>query len=365
MRSIANEEILPNIVSKIFERDVLLSMIAARGGGDKELRPGGMNLVGGGNLSRARRSDLRGGESVKLPNVLTGTVGGTKHMSNRDTGPTVANPTTNTAADKWVKPFVRKCKTHTPILVWNTDTENAKNDFQIIDAIESAVNLAMEEQADEISEQLIDGTVVADTADVWQGQYGLTSVCNTTNTIYGIDRSLGTYFDGNRVTASTSAALAMIDAQNVAGAEIYKTGPGIDTLILNPTSYNKIKAEALANNGTLLHRGTQQAVELGIIKEAVMYGGVIITVDYGLDDYSAAASSGGLAGTDLSAAGFGLTIGDFVMRTEPGAAWSAGEFVNLEDTVEGGKDAAQSILRTHWEFWCEKPWNQVLWTTLT
>ena len=353
----------PEFVSKIFDRSTILSLLRARGGGDTSFRPGAFTLVGGGNLGRARREELKGAEKVYLPAIHTGTVGGTKLMAARDTGPSISSPTTNTAADKFKRGFVQKCKLHTPVLIWNTDLEATQGKYSLISLTERAVGLAMEEQGDEIRNILLDGDVDDDTADIWNGQYGITSVCDTDNKIYGIDRNGVTYFDGKLITASTSAALAMVDQANITEG-IYKNGPGIDALICNPTAYNTIKAEALAKGGTLLHRGTPEALRNGVLNEAVMYGSVIITLDYSFNNFDQVGSSGGMVGTDLSNACVGLTLGDWVFLSQDGERFSIGAFTDLEQTAEGGKDAKHAVMKTHFRLWCEKPWNQILWTTV-
>jgi len=354
----------PEFVSKIFDRSTILSLLRARGGGDTMWRPGAFTLVGGGNLSRGRREELRGAEKVYLPAVHTGKVGGLKLMAARDTGPSVANPTTNTAADKFKRGFVNKSKLHAPILIWNTDLEATQGKFGLISLTERSVGLAMEETADELRDILLDGDVDDDTADIWNGQYGITSVCDTDNKIYGIDRNGVTYFDGKLITAATSPALAMVDQANIT-QEIYKNGPGIDALICNPTSYNVIKAEAIAKGGTMIHRGTPEALRNGVINEAVIYGSVIITLDYSFANFAHAGSSGGMVGTNLTNACVGLTLGDWVFLAQDGESFSIGDFTDLEQTQEGGKDAKHAIMKTHFRLWCEKPWNQILWTSVS
>ena len=368
LESIADRMVTRGLVSSLFSRSPLLSMLAARGGGensDSTLRPGSFGLLGGQKVTRGRRLSMEGGNTVFLPPVLTGTVGGTTLMTKRGTGPTVTDPTTNTFTDKIVRPFVNSCKVHTPILVWNTDLEKANGRFALLDVVQNAVNLAIEEQTDTILEILWNGTVGSGNwgDDIWPSQQGITDVCSDSD-IYGIDRSeiANNKYDGKQVTASTTAALAMIDEANIEQG-IAQYGPGIDTLLCNPTAYEKIKVEALTKGGTIIHSGMPEAAEAGITTEALRYGNVLITVDWGIKNYTGVGTH--TSQSNLSDNVFGLTMGDWVFQVDAGASFSVSPFTDLELTNEGGKDAKQAILKTHFRFWCERPWNQMNWSTVT
>ena len=96
-----------------------------------------------------------------------------------------------------------------------------------------------------------------------------------------------------------------------------------------------------------------------------MYGEVLITWDPGLKNWSSPGSSPGLSGTNLANACVGLTLGDWVFITDADASFTPSSFVDLGETAEAGKDAKRALLKTHYRYWCERPWNQILWTNVT
>ena len=150
LQAYADRVVLKRQVSKLFERSVLLGLMASDRAmsavGNRDLRPGSTLLLGGRNVvSRARRMELGGSETIYIPGVRTGKVGGTKNLGYRDTVPTVANPTTNTAVDKLKRPLVRATLTDTPILIWNNDLRAANNRFALASPMTDSIETAAEE----------------------------------------------------------------------------------------------------------------------------------------------------------------------------------------------------------------------------
>src|SRR3972149_4558003 len=91
IRAYANERYIPKMVSRQYTRSPLLGMLVKRGG-DGELRPNSLNIVGGGNvMTSARRAAIAGSYQVNVFLQYT-TVGGQKWMSARDTEPALSTP---------------------------------------------------------------------------------------------------------------------------------------------------------------------------------------------------------------------------------------------------------------------------------
>jgi len=362
IRAYANERYIPKMVSRQYTRSPLLGMLVKRGGGDGELRPNSLNIVGGGNvMTSARRAAIAGSYQVNVFLQYT-TVGGQKWMSARDTEPALSTPASAGGSQDQTRKsaYFRAAELHGEIIVWKNTTLLGQGRYAIGSAVDEALNVGAQDHLDEFIKQLYVGDPADQTADIWSLPSGLNQICDTDNTYGGLDRTVSpanTTWQGRRVTTNTTAALAIIDNANITQA-MQDVGTGIDTFLVNKAAYLTIKAEALSKGGILIHRGTPEAARLGLAREAVFYGDVLITYDPWLKNYTDES-------VDLSAAAVGLTMGDLVLETFDGHFFTAGEFVDVGKYARSGLHAKRAIMETHFLFWTEKPWNHILYTAVS
>ena len=349
----ANRIVLPELISNIYDRCVFLDILKARGGGATPLRVGNRQIIGGGNLPKARRREIASGGTLIHVRLQTGKVtGSTKRMGARDTGPNIADKTTNSHDQKVKTASFNGSKTHTEVFVWNTTLEKAgSSTTKIANAISEATQIAMEDHLDDICEQLYIGSPTDQEDELWDSMVGVFYAIDDSGVYGNMDRATHSYWQAKRVTEERTASVDLIDEANIT-LGIKRRGKGIDVLLCAEAPYRTIKAEALSRNGTLIHSGTPDAARLGIRHEAIMYGDCMITYDPWMKDY-------GGADPDLSGAVMGLTIGDWIYMTDRNANCNMTRFVDQEESVEGGKDGKRAILKTHPKFWCERPFNQV------
>ena len=380
----ADRIVLPPLISSLYERFLLVGLMAKRAGSpfsdrgflsrDKKglLHPKPFALIGGANVikSMARREELAAPGVEAHIRIQTGKVAGSsKHLGTRDTEPNIASKTTNSHDQKVKTAKVRWSKLHTEIFLWNTTIELAAGKAQIASATAEGTAIGMSDHLDAMVPKLYWGAPSDQDEDIWDSPFGLNEVLKKNNTYLGLDRDLTTYTDpvdgatknywaSHRHTDAIAASLDLIDIANI-DFGIQDRGPGIDVVLCAKGPYHAIKAEALSKNGTLIHRGSPEAAKLGITREAVLYGDVLITYDSGLRDWT------GAGGPDLSQAVAGLTLGDWVFQTQAGKNFALGDFVDTGKYAEAGKDGVRGLLKTHYRMWCEHPENQIMFTNVT
>jgi hypothetical protein len=368
-RAYAKEQFLPGFVSQQYVRSPLLGFLAAQSGdkgGLREVSLGLLNgkgtIIGGKNMSKAKRENLSGSERVNIAGVQTGgNSASVKNLTVRDTTATVSTPTSNSQDQKRKTGFVKWTHKQNAVIVWNSQKRLSKGKYKAADVVSDAVGIACQDMFDNLIDELWKGSPSDQDAEAyWSEQSGVNDVCHTTNTLYGIDRTSVTYFDSNRVTGGKTAALALIDDANITQG-IQDTGDGVNLCLLPKALYLTVKAEALTKGGTLIHSNTPEAAQTGIRKESIMYGETLITYDPGLKDYSAVVT----ADPDMSDNVFMGDMGDWVFQTNDGANFELGEFVNLPDYSEGAIDAEQALIDLEYRFFTNKPWTSILYTAVT
>lgn len=381
LAALADRVVIPKLMSKIYTRAPLLALIAAMatpgssgpfGPGNNPLRRAADGLIGGSNVvaDKARREQILGNPLEVHVRVQTGGVGGHKFMGARDTGPTISSPTTNHHAAKTKTAKFRHTKLHSPLLLWNTDTEvnppsGGMGQYGFTNVVREGSSIAFQDHVDALLPVLYDGLPSDQTAEVWDSPFGLSSVCGTDNSYGGIDRTAGTFWDGRKVTDATAASLDMVDQAHI-DLGVLDYGDGATVMLCHRAAYHQIKAEALAKGGSALvmvRPGSREALKLGLTREAFWYGSVLFVYDPWLKNYYGNTDT---AENDLSTSCMLLTLGDFVFQTMRGFNFRVpNSLTDLEAVAMGGNDAKYGLLKTHFRWWCEAPWNQVWWTTVT
>jgi hypothetical protein len=368
-RAYAREQFIPGFVSQQYVRSPLLGFLAAQSGqkgGLREVAHGLLNgkgsIIGGTNMSKAKRENLSGSERVHVAGVQTGgNSGSVKNLTVRDTTATVSTPTSNSQDQKRKTGFVKWTHKQNAVIVWKSTLRLAKGKYKVADVVSDAVGIAVQDMFDNLIDELWKGSPSDQDAEAyWSEQSGVNDVCHTTNTLYGIDRTSVTYYDSNRVTGAKTANLALIDDANITQG-IQDTGKGVGLCLLPKSLYLTVKAEALTKGGTIIHKNTPEAALTGILSESVMYGDVLITYDPGLKDYSAVVT----ADPDMSDNVFMADMGDWCFQTNDGANFQLGEFVSLPDYSEGAIDAEQALVDLEYRFWTNRPWTSILYTAVT
>lgn len=361
LRAYASEKFIPKFVTRQYDRSTILSVMAAQEGSDRMLRPPGKGLIkgtqiGGGNLTRAQRMNTAGSESASW-GVQTGTSGGVKNLTARDTTATISNPTTNSQDQKKVMTTVKWSKKQVQCVVWNSTKSTNKGKYAIMSAVDDALGIAMQDLFDSLIQELWTGAPADETAEFFSEQSGINNICSTTTQLYGLDRSGHTYFDSHLVTTAINAGLAMIDDANTTQG-IDEEGNPVTLALFNKSAWLTVKAEALAKGGQLILKSMPLAQEYGVRREAVLYGDCLITKDYGLKDWSAVTSGD----PNMSDNAFMCDVGDYVFETSTDGNFAVNEFVNVGEVTPGGIDARSAHITLMYRFYTYKPWNSILYT---
>ena len=363
LRAYASEEFIPKFVTNQYTRSQLLSSIVSQEGSDRELRPPGSGLIkgtmmGGSKAMHAKKMSVKGSESASW-GIQTGTSGGVKNLTARDTTATIATPTTNSQDQKKVMTTVRWSKKQVQCVIWNSTASVNRGEWAIMSAVDDALGIAMQDLFDDLIEELWTGAPADQTAEFWSQQSGIDAINSTTTTLYGIDRSVNDYFDGHRVTDSKTPALALIDDANTVQEIDAKSGP-VTLALFNPTDWLVVKAEALAKGGggIIIREGTPEAARYGVSREAVLYGDTLMTKDYGLKDWSAVTTGAPNMADNV----FMAVIADYVFETMTDYNFKVDEFIDVGRYTPGGIDARSSHITLQYRFFTWHPKSSVLYT---
>jgi hypothetical protein len=363
LRAYASEEFIPKFVTNQYTRSQILASLVAQQANDRELRPPGNGLikgtmVGGKNMRSADQKRIKGSESASW-GVQTGTSGGVKNMTSRDTTATIATPTTNSQDQKKVMTTVRWSKKQVQCVVWNSTADTNRGQYAIMSAVDDALAIAMQDLFDSLIQELWTGAPSDETAEFFSEQSGVNNICSTTTQLYGLDRNTHDYFDGHRVDSSATPGLALIDDANITQGITEKSGP-VTLALFNPTDYLVVKAEALAKGGggIIIRASDPEAARYGVKREAIVYGDCLITVDYGLKDWSAVTTGD----PNMADNAFMCVIEDYVFETQTDRNFSVDEFIDVGKYTPGGIDAKSAHITLMYRFYTLHPKSSILYT---
>lgn len=138
----------------------------------------------------------------------------------------------------------------------------------------------MEELLETVAGDCWHGNPSDHTADDYDSMIGLEQWVDDDNTIGSIDRSSVTGFNGFRDDTGASVSLSTIDDANLDatnGLALY--GGRSDVALTTSTVYKKLKQEALAAGGQIVHNDMPGDAQVGIINECVNYNGSLLAFD--------------------------------------------------------------------------------------
>ena len=366
----SKESYISTLLSRLYQRYIFLALLIKRGGGDGDLRPNALNLVGGGNLSYARREELGAPAHTTNIHFQTGKSTGTKNMSVRDTVPQVTTPTTDSQDQQRKSAFVRWSKKMTEVIVWNTSVDLGMGSNAVGNAKVDAANIGMQHHLDHFAEEVWVGEPADQTADLWSEQQGVDVVCDDDNTYCGIDRSqaAGAGWRSFRSATAYSPSLSLIPRLHVQLQGSYTDSvmditEGFNTVIAARNAYLSLRAEAEAGKGgiRIIGEGNEELAKLGVKRECIVYGNTVITYDPWLKNYNTGSSSGE---PDLSTSMLFTDIKEWIFRTHPRGSFDVGEWVSIGKYTEGGKDAMRTLITTYYQWWCDRSWSSFLLTNV-
>lgn len=370
--AIASEYFIPKFVSQFYKFSPILSALTQQPGSDRELRPKGnketpgsvrSTFIGGGNIPTAEKMSIKGSLTAEW-GVQTGTSGGVKNLSARDTSAQLTNPLTNSQDNKEVKTYLNFSLKQVECIIWNNTLRLGRGQYKLTASLENATGIAMQDMLDDLIEELFMGRPTDQTAAVWDSQSGLINVCEETGLLYGIDRTANSYFRSHLVSTAKAAALALIDDANITQGIRAKNTRGVNFGIFGSGPWLQIRNEATTKGlGFLIQEGNPLAARYGILNEAVAYNTTVLTWDPGMIDYGASGSTSG--GADLRDWAFLLDLGDWFFQTNEGYNFEVGEFVDISKYTSGGYDARRSLVTLMYRLGCYRPWNQIAYTGVT
>lgn len=364
-QSYAQAYLHDKISSAQYKRRPLAAMIMARGQSESSLgRPGAYDILGGKPQKRKAMRTNYGGDGVKFG----------IHSDTSDGGDTIgARGTTNrvdhSQDQNHTSAHFRHVLYHQPIMVWNNTLRKARGAKDVKsfvkNALNDAVDQAMEKATDNINILLYLGSPTSQTADVWDMPLGLTELCQESNTYGNVDRSTHTSFASNVVSTAKTPALDLVDDANITQG-LVNNGPGIDCFLMSNANYLKVKHEALARQCVIIQGGTKEAAEIGITKEAVSYQGVWFICDPTLDE----ANTNSYAvkkniNADLSNYVFGLSLEDLYLDFIPGENWRVSKFVDQGEQNPGGDDAVTAGLYVGFSMFHMRPDQCIVYTNVS
>jgi hypothetical protein len=351
------EKWLPQLISTQYTRSPLLTYLTSKNGDEGGLRPNASVFMGGARSSTyAMRSQIAQAQQVNVT-VQSRSGGAGKNMAARDTLPTLPNTVTDTNADRVRTAFWKPVRTVEPCFVWNSLIRGNNSAEGRRGVVQDAIKMHMQEHFDRILRDIYIGNPTAQDAEIyWDAPLGIDQICSTTNVYAGINRTTDSFWRSNRITANTSATLALIDDANYTQG-IADTTEGVDLCLLSKAAYLAVKAEALTKGGTPSIGLPMDMAKTGLNFEAIKYGKVMITYDPWLKDYS------GVGGTNLSSAGLLMNTDHFVFATTR-AAFKIGEMMDVSKYTLGAYDASKCEITTEYYLICDKPKTMALYTAL-
>lgn len=367
--AIASEKFIPKFVSDFYTFSPLLSALTRAKGSDRDLRPAGdketpgsvrSTFIGGSNIGYAQKMQIRGSLTASW-SVMTGTAGGVKNLSARDTSAQLSNPTTNSQDNKEVMTYLNFSLKQVECVIWNNSLRLGRGQYKITSSLEHATGIAMQDLLDSMIEELWIGSPSDQTAPVWDSQCGVNHVCSETNTLYGLDRSADDYFHSHRVATALAPTLSLVENANVTQGIRGKSTRGVTFGLANANSYLALKAEATTKGlGAIIQEGNPIAARYGILNEAIAYGNTVITYDPGLKNYGASESGA----PDMSDDIVFFDLGDWFFETQEGENFSVGEFIDISQYVSGGYDARRALITVMYRLGCYQPKNQIIYDNI-
>ncbi len=342
----ADRRIRRNLESSLYERLPLLSVIGALAGTDGKLgRPGTSALIGG-MPSEAKRKSTDGSDEIHIRYQRAEVAGG-KNMPERGTSASTGDD----SQDQQVRSALFKwTRSQQPIKVWNNTLLLAgSNVYKIRDAIEEATQMAMETLLKRLNLNIWTASPSDTSLSIWDNQDGLTTLAHPTNTYGTVDRNTanGTAWAGKRSTTAASVTLKLIDDANLIQG-IANTSNGVDLALTTNLLYSKLKAEALAKGATIVIPKMGDRAQVGFMREAINYNGVIITFDPDCPTSHM----------------FCTTTRNLTFEVHPAANFKIDKFVD-QGQIPGGDDARTSKIEVMYRFWTPQPWNHTMFTNLS
>lgn len=343
----AQRTIEKKLYSGLFSRMPLLTFLSGKGGTQSDIgRPGTYALIGGpGNITKAQMQVLDGSSEVHV-RVQTGKAGGGKWLAERDTTSDVTtsqDQLVGTAKFMWA--LYRQ-----PIKVWkNTLRLAGNNKFRIANALDEAVEMALEELYEELHKKLWTGNPTDQTAAIWDQPLGVIQAMDTANTYGNVNRAVETNWQSHKVTTAKTASLGLIDDANLTQGCANK-GPGVDLVLTDSDNYLSLKRQALAEGGQIIHDTIPANGTVGYQNEAIRYGRTTITFDPQCPANNVAM----------------FTMRDWMLEVHSKENFRVSKFKdNADDAAPGGDDAVTAGIYAMIRLRCNRPWGQCLYTNVT
>lgn len=343
----ASEFIRRELVSDIHTRVPALTLFAGKAGSDGQLgRPGSNFLVGGRGMRMKSQRLTKAGSTAYQVRVQTGTTGGGKHMAYNDT---TASTGSDNQTDNVQSAFFKWSMWQQPIRVPKMLLRVSGGRFRIANAIEESTAMAMEEVFEQLGTEIYTGDPAASESDeIWPEMHGLQSALDTTGDYGGLDHST-TGWTGKKVTSAKSPSLSLIDDANLEQKAAEKTN-GVDIALTTMSIYNTLKQEAITRNAVLTQTQLAQRGQLGFLREAIEYNGVLITFDPKCP------------ASHL----FCLNSKTFLFELHGGENFRVTKFRDAsDDGAPGEDDALTAKINVMYRFICEKPGANVMYTNVS
>jgi hypothetical protein len=349
------------IASNFYSRCTWLSLLGAMSLGNQKKdeleigRPDSGEILSGANISPIERKNL-GTINRYLARVQTFETSNTKWMGERDTLPTVANPTTashgqaNQAAMSFAWADVV-----TPILIWHEDMIRAddkasKEGVALARAqvIEEATEVAYQEHVNALNTGLWTGNPADQVADLWSAPLGLVQAFSASNVYGGVNRAVDTAVQAqvDATITSTNIRTILDNAQVTRG--LRDKSNGIDLMLTTPALYLQFKAQITAASGTVMHSGLPAMAKMGVKKEVLMIDDVAIAYDLSVPANHVMC----------------FNTKTWKVMFHPKRNLTVTPFVDLSKTGEGAKDADQAYIRTRLMQTCDDPSKNVVYTLI-
>jgi hypothetical protein len=259
-----------------------------------------------------------------------------------------------------------------PIKVWNETIRNSSGKAGIANAVEEAVQQAMEDHFDELIIDLLHGVPSDQSANVWSRPHGFVFAMKTANT-YGtlnrsnttftdpVDNSSVNYWNGKRVTTSAMASLDLIDDAMYEQGLYNVTSSPPDLVLVGSAIYHTLKKEALSRGQSVVVQEIPEAAQVGVKVEGIKYGPTTIiaepffTGDWSADDADI---------TDATKLVAMFSTDDWIYNAHPSENFRVSEFVDQGET-NNGDDALTAHLTSKSRLRCENPARSILYTNVS
>lgn len=354
--SYANEKIVPERYSTLFQRSPLLTYLAAKNKSDNRLgRPGTLGLIGGsGNFNQV--DIMREAEMSVQIRLHAQKTDHHKWLAERDNMPSTGSDSQD---QNNISASFRYAHLAVPIKIWNHTRRFSRGSAKIADAVREGVDEAMEVASDIITEALWRGNPTDQSKNLWDQPLGVLQALDTDNTYGNVNRGTYTFWAGKRVTASKTAALSLIDEANLVQGTTNK-GPGVDLCITSNAIFYALKQQAITQGNVIVSSTMPGTEKIGSKFECIQYGRTMIVSDPFLTGNWSSYDSDVTDATKLMVM---FNTDDWVFSTHPEGNWTIDPFTD-QSRNEGGSDAYTSVLHVMPRLRCNKPERSIVYTNV-